>query len=71
MGILEFDNRVIYEPVVQAPDNDYYVRKNIKKEYANAGIPFVSADGNINSKDTLNKLGYKAKINTHTTSCIN
>ena len=23
------------------------------------------------SKDTLNKLGYKAKINTHTTSCIN
>ena len=40
MGILEFDNRVIYEPVVQAPDNDYYVRKNIKKEYANAGIPY-------------------------------
>ena len=23
------------------------------------------------SKDTFNKLGYKAKINTHTTSCIN
>ena len=22
-------------------------------------------------KDTFNKLGYKAKINTHTTSCIN
>ena len=50
VGILEFDNRVIYEPVVQAPDNDYYVRKNIKKEYANAGIPFVSADGNIEPK---------------------
>ena len=33
VGILEFDNRVIYEPVVQAPDNDYYVRKNIKKEF--------------------------------------
>lgn len=26
---------------------------------------------NFNVKDTLNKLGYKAKINTHTTSCIN
>lgn len=39
MGILEFDDRVIYEPVVQAPNNDYYVRKNINKEYANAGIP--------------------------------
>ena len=26
---------------------------------------------NLNKKDTFNKLGYKAKINTHTTSCIN
>ena len=25
----------------------------------------------FNYKDTFNKLGYKAKINTHTTSCIN
>ena len=30
-GILEFDNRVIYEPIVQAPDNDYYVRKKHQK----------------------------------------
>ena len=53
VGILEFDNHVIYEPIVQAPDNDYYVRKNINKEYANAGIPFVSADGNIDSKNVV------------------
>lgn len=26
---------------------------------------------NLYSKDTFNKLGYKAKINTHTTSYIN
>ena len=26
---------------------------------------------NFMSKDTFNKLGYKAKINTHTTSYIN
>ena len=26
---------------------------------------------NLFKKDTLNKLGYKAKINTHTTSYIN
>ena len=26
---------------------------------------------NVSTKDTLNKLGYKAKINTHTTSYIN
>ena len=25
----------------------------------------------LKEKDTLNKLGYKAKINTHTTSYIN
>lgn len=25
----------------------------------------------LNAKDTFNKLGYKAKINTHTTSYIN
>ena len=33
VGILEFDNRVIYEPVVQAPDNDYYVRKKIGRAH--------------------------------------
>ena len=63
VGILEFDNRVIYEPVVQAPDNDYYVRKNIKKEYANAGIPFVSADGNIDSKNVV-IYGHSSKWNS-------
>ena len=53
VGILEFDNRVIYEPIVQAPDNDYYVRRNIEKKYANAGIPFISSDGNIDSKNVV------------------
>ena len=62
VGILEFDNRVIYEPIVQAPNNDYYVRKNIKKEYANAGIPFVSADGNIDSKNVV-IYGHSSKWN--------
>lgn len=53
VGILEFDDRVIYEPIVQAPDNDYYVRRNIERNNANAGIPFISADGNINSKNVV------------------
>ena len=30
-----------------------------------------SAKLKLNRKDTFNKLGYKTKINTHTTSCIN
>ena len=62
VGILEFDDRIIYEPIVQAPDNDYYVRKNINKEYANAGIPFVSADGNIDSKNIV-IYGHSSKWN--------
>ncbi len=53
VGILEFDDRIIYEPIVQAPNNDYYVRRNIEQNYANAGIPFVSADGNIDSKNVV------------------
>ena len=62
LGILEFDNKVIYEPIVQVPDNDYYEEKNIKKEYANAGIPFVSADGNIDSKNVV-IYGHSSKWN--------
>ena len=62
VGILEFDNRVIYEPIVQAPNNEYYVRKNINKEYANAGIPFVSAEGNIDSKNVV-IYGHSSKWN--------
>ena len=60
VGILEFDDRIIYEPIVQTPNNDYYVRKNINKEYANAGIPFVSADGNIDSINVV-IYGHSAK----------
>ena len=63
VGILEFDDRIIYEPIVQAPNNDYYVRKNINKEYANAGIPFVSADGNIDSKNVV-IYGHSSKWNS-------
>lgn len=62
VGILVFDDRVIYEPIVQAPDNDFYVRRNIEKQYANAGIPFVSADGNIDSQNVV-IYGHSSKWN--------
>ena len=39
------------------------MRKNIKKEYANAGIPFVSADGNIDSKNVV-IYGHSSKWNS-------
>ena len=53
IGIIEFDDRMIYEPVVQAHDNDYYVRKNIERQYAAAGIPFVTGTGNIYSTNVV------------------
>lgn len=53
IGIIEFDDRVIYEPIVQAPDNEYYVRKNIEQKYSAAGIPFVTGNGNINSTNVV------------------
>ena len=53
VGIIEFDERMIYEPIVQASDNDYYVRRNIDLNYASAGIPFISYDGNINSTNIV------------------
>ena len=53
IGIIEFDDRMIYEPIVQAPDNEYYVRKNIERNYSAAGIPFVTGDGNINSTNVV------------------
>ena len=53
VGILVFDNRVIYEPIVQALNNDFYVRRNIEKQYANAGIPFISANCNIDSQNVV------------------
>ena len=53
VGILIFDDKVIYEPIVQAPNNDYYVRKNIDKKYSAAGIPFISSECNLNSKNVV------------------
>ena len=53
IGIIEFDDRIIYEPIVQAPDNEYYVRKNIEQKYSAAGIPFVTGNGNINSTNVV------------------
>lgn len=53
VGIIEFDDHIIYEPVVQAPDNDYYVRRNIERKYAAAGIPYISGDGNIYAKNVV------------------
>ena len=44
---------------------EYYGENKVEISIFNSGEDFIK------SKDTFNKLGYKAKINTHTTSYIN
>lgn len=63
VGIIEFDQRAIYEPVAQAPDNKYYERRNFAKEYSAAGIPFVTSEGNIDSTNVV-IYGHSSKRNS-------
>ena len=44
-----------------------YIEQNRNKELHSLGVIYLD----LNGLDTFNKLGYKAKINTHTTSYIN
>ncbi len=53
IGIIEFDDRMIYEPIIQTKDNEYYVHKNIDRQYASADIPFVGTEGNIFSTNVV------------------
>ena len=57
-AIMESPNILILDEPFDALDKQ---AKQIMQNYLNDFI----------KKDTFNKLGYKAKINTHTTSCIN
>ena len=45
------------------------VKKRLEKDKTDVSLDWLVEDLMI--KDTFNKLGYKAKINTHTTSYIN
>lgn len=41
IGYLKFDSELLSTPVVQAKDNDYYLRRSFYKEYNEQGIPFM------------------------------
>ena len=68
----------LYSPCISESD---YVSSFIKKEtFEEIAVHYVQSSNDIDEitklehlieKDTFNKLGYKTKINTHTTSCIN
>ena len=44
---------------------------NSEVKYQELFMQFFKDRGVFIEKDTINKLGYKTKINTHITSCIN
>lgn len=52
---------------------NFHVNFSYPKKIVNSYIENEHLEGmsNFRYKDTFNKLGYKAKINTHTTSYIN
>ena len=63
---LSLDLRMVYV-------SQLYVVKMFLNEFLGYEIQYVfNVTGNyFLDLDTFNKLGYKTKINTHTTSCIN
>lgn len=55
-GFIKVDGTTISYPVVQGSDNDYYLRRNIYKEYDINGVPFLDYRNEItkdNQSDNL------------------
>ena len=46
---IEFDSGIILQPIVQAQDNDYYLRRSFYKRYADEGTPFMDAYCSLDS----------------------
>ena len=53
IGYLEFDSGIISLPVMQADDNNYYLRKSFYKEYNEEGIPFMDASCTLDSTNII------------------
>ena len=61
IGLIYFED-MIYEPVVQAEDNDYYLRKNIKQEYASIGTAFMDYRVNYEADQNIIIYGHTSLI---------
>lgn len=53
IGHIVFDSNIINLPVLQANDNDYYLRRNINKEYDIKGIPFIDYRCSLNDQNII------------------
>ena len=43
VGYIVWDTGIIEQPVVQARDNDYYLRRSFYGEYSDSGVPFMDS----------------------------
>ena len=48
-GYIEFDSKIISQPIVQARDNDYYLRRSFYGKYSDEGTPFMDAYCSLDS----------------------
>lgn len=52
IGWLAIEGTRVDYPVVQAANNDYYLRRNFEKEYSLAGIPFMDFRNDLSLKQS-------------------
>lgn len=50
-GWIWFDSNLISLPIVQSDSNDYYLRKNLNKEYDVYGTPFIDAANSLTDQN--------------------
>lgn len=62
IGYLWFDTGLIREPIVQAKDNDYYLRRNIYKQYHTRGTVFMNYVNKLDD-DNLTIYGHNNRNN--------
>ena len=70
----ELDNGFEFYNSLNTSDRENYWKEDTKILNLFFVLFIISMDISVIllfNEDTFNKLGYKAKINTHTTSCIN
>ena len=53
VAIIEFDDKIIEEAIVQATDNEYYVRRDLEGNKAAAGATFIDCNGSLASENTV------------------
>ena len=53
IGWIEFDSGLISQPIVQGPDDSYYLRRNLNREYAETGIVFLEAENQLSDQNII------------------